>query len=66
VDTYREMCEKIYVELNESKSELDEAKILIKDLVDTLERIGLYSDLGGKYAGEALEKHKDLISKLIK
>lgn len=66
MDSYREMCEKIYVELGESKSELDEAKNLIKDLVETLTYIGVYSDLGGKYAGEVLEKHKDLIQNLIK
>jgi hypothetical protein len=66
MDTYRETCEKIYVELNKSKSELDEAKYLIKYLVDSLTRIGIYSDMGGKYAGEVLHKHKDLIQKLIR
>lgn len=93
MDTYREMCEKIYVELNQSKEEnqsikleLDkakqwgyqladqitlmnlenrEAKALIKNLVNTLERIGIYSDLGGKFAGDALESNRDLILKFL-
>lgn len=93
MDHCRETCERIYVELNQSKAEIEslklelakstewgyqladsislmnyearEAKSLIKDLVNTLVRIGIYSDLGGKFAGEVLEKNKDTIERFL-